>query len=144
MPRPPVGTRGGSGGKTGRGAGGGGGCTREASKGAASKYRGVSLKKSTGRWRAECRIGGKKTFLGNFHSEEDAARAWDRFKLWRCKADGKTKEEVEEELNFPLSEYSDAEVTALQRCTQEELIQELRQKAEQARSEAAGVGPASL
>ena len=46
--------------------------------------------------------------------------------------------------NFPLSEYSDAEVTALQRCTQEELIQELRQKAEQARSEAAGVGPASL
>jgi hypothetical protein len=100
-----------------------------------SKYTGVTLVESTGRWRAECRIGGKKTFLGNFHSEEDAARAWDRFKLWRCKADGKTKEEVEEELNLSLSEYSDDEVTELQGFTQEELIQELRQKTKQWKSE---------
>jgi hypothetical protein len=102
----------------------------------------VTLKKSIGRREARCRIGSKRTALGYFDSEEEGARAWDRMVLWRCKADGKEKEEVK--FNCPLSEYSDAEVTALQRCTQEELIQELRQKAEQARSEAAGVGPASL
>ena len=37
------------------------------------------------------------------------------------------------QLNFPLSEYSDDEVAALQGCTQEEMIRKLRQKAEQTR-----------
>jgi hypothetical protein len=92
-----------------------------------SKYTGVSLDKGTGRWRGDCWIGGKQTYLGNFVSEEEAARAFDRFKLWSCKVDGKKKEEVE--LNFPLSEYNDAEVTALQGLTQEEIIQKLRRSA---------------
>jgi hypothetical protein len=63
--------------------------------------------KSSSRWKAQCYIGGKKTFLGSFGSEEEAARAWGRARLWLCKADGKKEEEVEEQLNFPLSEYSD-------------------------------------
>jgi hypothetical protein len=67
----------------------------------------VWLQKSTGRWKAKCRIDDKQTFLGAFDSEEEAARAWDRMRLWLCKADGKKEEEVEEQLNFPLSEYSD-------------------------------------
>jgi hypothetical protein len=84
----------------------------------------VSLKKSTGRWKAECRISGKPTSLGAFNSEEEAARAWDRIKLWSCKAYGKKKEKVK--LNFSLSEYSDDEVTALQGLTQEEICQKPR------------------
>jgi hypothetical protein len=42
---------------------------------------------------------------------------------------------VEVELNFPLSDYSGVEVTALQSCTQEEMVQQLRRVAEQSRSE---------
>jgi hypothetical protein len=98
-----------------------------------SKCKGVISVKKTGRWRAECRIGGKKTSLGAFGSEEEAARAWDRMQLWACKAHVKKKEEVY--LNFPLFDYSDAEVTALQGCTQEEIIQKLRRTAEQSRTE---------
>jgi hypothetical protein len=88
----------------------------------------VALKKSTGRWEARCWIGGKQTSLGTFGCEEEAARAWDRMVLWRCKADGKKEEEVQ--LNVPLSEYSDDEVTALQSCTQKEMIEELRRTEE--------------
>jgi hypothetical protein len=80
-----------------------------------SEYTGVTPSEGSGRWRALCRIGGKKTSLGTFCSEEEAARAWDRMQLWSCKANGKKKEEVQ--LNFPLSDYSDDEVTALQGCT---------------------------
>jgi hypothetical protein len=89
----------------------------------------VTLVKSTGRWEAQCTIGGKQAYLGCFGSEEEAARAWDRMQLWSCKAAGKKKEEVKK-LNFPLSEYSDAEVTALQGCTQEEIIKKLRRTEE--------------
>jgi hypothetical protein len=132
-----LGTRGDSGGKAGRGAGGGEGGTRAVSKtkklrrtgheervaNQSSEYTGVRLDKRTGRWQAQCRIGGKKTYLGLFGSEEEAARVWDRMRLWSCKASGRKEEEVQ--LNFPLSEYSDDEVTALQGCTQEEMIQSL-------------------
>ena len=89
-----------------------------------SGYTGVSLVKSTGRWKAQCQIGGKLTYMGSFGSEEEAARAWDRMSVWSCKGDGEKKEEVK--LNFPLSEYSDDEVTALEELTREEMIQKSR------------------
>jgi hypothetical protein len=106
-----------------------------------SKFTGVTLDKRTSRWRAKCKVGGKKTSLGNFDSEKEAARAWDRFKLWRCKADGKTKEDVEVELNFSFSDYSDDEVTALQELTQEEMIQKLRQAGKAVERPASPPGP---
>jgi hypothetical protein len=98
-----------------------------------SGYTGVSLVKSTGRWKAQCQIGGKLTYMGSFGSEEEAARAWDRMRLWLCKAGGKKEED--EQLNFPLSDYSEDEVTALQGCTQEQMIQKLQRTAKQWRSE---------
>jgi hypothetical protein len=104
-----------------------------------SKYTGVTQMKKTGRWKsgrwqAQCTIGAKKTYLATFDSEEEAARAWDRMRLWSCNAAGKEKEEVEVELNFSLSDYSDDEVSTLQSCTQEEVIQKLRETATQTRT----------
>jgi hypothetical protein len=97
-----------------------------------SKYWGVySVKRRTGRWEAQSTIGGKSTSLGQFGSEEEAARAWDRMRLWSCKGRGKKKEEVQ--LNFPLSDYSDAEVAALQRSTQEKMLQKLRRTGQEER-----------
>jgi hypothetical protein len=109
-----------------------GGRTREAfSKTSRKKYTGVTLEKKTGRWKAQCQIGDKHTYLGIFGSEEEAARTWDRMRLWSCKANGKKKEEVK--LNFPLSEYNDDEVTALQALTQEEMILKLRRTGQEER-----------
>jgi hypothetical protein len=96
-----------------------------------SEYTGVTLVKSTGRWKARCCVDGKETSLGHFGSEEEAARARDRMQLWSCKASGKKKEEVQ--LNFPLSEYSDDEVAALQGCTKEEIIEKLRRTGQEER-----------
>ena len=82
--------------------------------------------------------------------------------MWLCKIDGKKKQEVH--LNFPLSEYTDAEVTALQGLAQEEMIEKLQRTANKSRSacganavdcpaspgpavvkrKAAGVGPANV
>lgn len=43
----------------------------------ASSYRGVCFHKSSSKWRAQSQIGGKRTTLGYFVSEEAAARAYD-------------------------------------------------------------------
>jgi len=43
-----------------------------------SKYKGVSLEKRTGRWRAFIRVSYKKVALGYFASEVEAAAAYDR------------------------------------------------------------------
>jgi hypothetical protein len=145
MPRPPVGTRGNNGGKAaGRGAGSGEGSTREASsKTSGKKFTGVSLDKRTGRWRAECKIDGKRTSLGSFDSEEEAARAWDRIQLWACKAHGKKEEDVKN-LNFPFSDYSDDEVTALQGLTQEEVIKKLRRTEERVANQSSAYAGVTL
>jgi hypothetical protein len=42
-----------------------------------SRYKGVSWFAQTERWRAQIRVGGKKTHLGYFHDEVAAARAYD-------------------------------------------------------------------
>ena len=41
-----------------------------------SRYKGVSLEHRRGRWVARVQIEGRRTFLGYFASEEDAARAY--------------------------------------------------------------------
>ena len=43
--------------------------------GASSQYRGVSFNKQTGRWTAACKLHGKRTFLGYFATELEAAVA---------------------------------------------------------------------
>jgi hypothetical protein len=43
-----------------------------------SKYKGVHRYKPTGRWRSQIRIKGKKTHLGYFADEKEAARTYDR------------------------------------------------------------------
>lgn len=46
-------------------------------KEASSKYKGVSYKKATKKWRAQIGINGKKVHLGDFIDELDAAAAYD-------------------------------------------------------------------
>ena len=41
-----------------------------------SKYMGVAYHKANNKWVARITVGGVTTFLGNFHNEEDAARAY--------------------------------------------------------------------
>jgi hypothetical protein len=129
-------TRSNGGGKAaGRGAGGDGGGKRAASKtpkttktARRKKCTGVVKVKTSGRWLARYKVGGNITSLGSYHCEDEAACAWDRMRLWSCKDDGEEEEEVEEELNFPLSDYSDDKVLQLGLCkTQWEMVQRLRQ-----------------
>lgn len=47
--------------------------------GASSKYRGVGWDKGANRWRARIVLGDKLKFIGLFHIEEEAARAYDQF-----------------------------------------------------------------
>ena len=42
-----------------------------------SRYKGVHYVKKTGKWAANIRINGKKTWLGSFKTEIEAARAYD-------------------------------------------------------------------
>ena len=50
-----------------------------AERGGRSKFKGVSWDCSKGKWRAACCVNGKITNLGTFHSEEDAALAYNDF-----------------------------------------------------------------
>jgi DNA repair exonuclease SbcCD ATPase subunit len=121
------------------------GCTLEKmlKKLRSSEYTGVSLEKRTSRWLAQSLVStAKRVYLGTFGSEVEAARTWDRMQLWLCKADGKKEEEVQ--LNFPLSEYSTAEVTALQRCAQEEMIEKLRRAGKAVVQRPATLGPVTV
>lgn len=43
-----------------------------------SNYRGVSLKKSTGRWQAKIRFHNKQKHIGYFTTVEEAAKAYDK------------------------------------------------------------------
>ena len=45
-------------------------------QGASSRFLGVSLHKSSGRWQASCRVNGKPHYIGLFDREDDAAAAY--------------------------------------------------------------------
>lgn len=53
------------------------GMNRGAIKNKSSKYKGVSWLKCGNKWAAEIRANNKKTYIGIFSSEEDAAKAYD-------------------------------------------------------------------
>ena len=47
------------------------------STGGASQFKGVTFDKRWGKWHAKIKYNGKRTYLGGFANEEDAARAYD-------------------------------------------------------------------
>jgi hypothetical protein len=47
----------------------------------ASNYKGVVYREKQKKWVANCTINGKRKYLGSFKSEEDAAKAYDKFCL---------------------------------------------------------------
>jgi hypothetical protein len=44
-----------------------------------SYYKGVHLNKKTSRWHTSCRLNGIKKYIGSFETEEEAAKAYNRF-----------------------------------------------------------------
>jgi hypothetical protein len=56
----------------------GGGADRPAGMPKSSRFRGVTLFRPTGKWRAQISLQGCTTSLGDHDTEEDAARAFDR------------------------------------------------------------------
>eukprot|EP00873_Tetraselmis_striata_P027894 jgi/Tetstr1/448158/TSEL_035450.t1 len=64
-----------------------------------SVYRGVTLFRPTGKWRAQISAYGKTTSLGDHETEEEAARAFDRAVI--------NKDFWAARTNFPIEEYSD-------------------------------------
>ncbi|GAB4820313.1 hypothetical protein N2152v2_007359 [Parachlorella kessleri] len=85
-----------------------------------SKFRGVTLFRPTGKWRAQISAGGKTLSLGDHETEQEAARAFDRALLHKQGRQAKT--------NFPLAEY-ESEMEHLQAMTHQELVALLRSKA---------------
>lgn len=51
-----------------------------------SRYKGVSRHKQSGRWSADIKVMGRKTYLGLFETEEEAARAWQAAAALRASA----------------------------------------------------------
>ena len=54
---------------------------KQTKSGCASKYRGVSIHKRTGMWRARIKKDKKEIHLGLFHSEIDAAKKYNEYAL---------------------------------------------------------------
>ncbi|WIA17417.1 hypothetical protein OEZ85_014270 [Tetradesmus obliquus] len=74
-----------------------------------SSYRGVSWHERSKRWEARAWGGGKQHFVGSFTSELDAARAYDKAILKL----GGTGPKSASRLNFPLGDYSAADLEQL-------------------------------
>jgi len=85
-----------------------------------SRYRGVTLFRPTGKWRAQISTGGRTTSLGDHDTEEEAARAFDRAAINKSGSNAVT--------NFGMEEYA-SELNDLARMTQSELVASLRTKA---------------
>jgi len=95
-----------------------------------SRFRGVSLKKKSGQWKSQLTIDNKKTYLGIFDEEEEAARAVDRMSIW-CKIHDKTKKGGYE-LNFDSSNYADEEAALTAIDTMEAMVKKIREDAARA------------
>jgi hypothetical protein len=89
-----------------------------------SRFRGVTLFRPTGKWRAQISASGKTTSLGDHDTEEEAARAFDRAAI-------NIKGGTAALINFDVSEYAD-EVPRLVKMSQAELVAELRARARKA------------
>eukprot|EP00240_Pyramimonas_obovata_P016402 CAMPEP_0118922006 /NCGR_PEP_ID=MMETSP1169-20130426/1093_1 /TAXON_ID=36882 /ORGANISM="Pyramimonas obovata, Strain CCMP722" /LENGTH=276 /DNA_ID=CAMNT_0006862819 /DNA_START=265 /DNA_END=1094 /DNA_ORIENTATION=+ len=85
-----------------------------------SKFRGVTLFRPTGKWRAQISAAGKTTSLGDHDTEEEAARAFDRAAINKAGTNALT--------NFSTDEYQN-ELAKLVKMTQAELVAELRNRA---------------
>ena len=92
-----------------------------------SRYRGVHQTFPTMRWEAQFRRNGKPTSLGCFDEEEDAARAYDKMKVWCWMHDPKTLEGGLKAgtINFDVSEY-ERDIGHLDEMSQDDLIGSLR------------------
>ncbi|KAG2486719.1 hypothetical protein HYH03_014647 [Edaphochlamys debaryana] len=64
-----------------------------------SQFKGVTLYRTTGKWRAQISHGGRTVALGDYVSEEEAARVYDRAVVWKY---GRRQEAS---FNFPMSDY---------------------------------------
>mmetsp|Transcript_32611 Transcript_32611/g.103915 ORF Transcript_32611/g.103915 Transcript_32611/m.103915 type:complete len:275 (-) Transcript_32611:185-1009(-) len=85
-----------------------------------SRYRGVTLFRPTGKWRAQISAFGKTTSLGDHDTEEEAARAFDRAAINKGGRNAVT--------NFEVAEYQH-EVEELMGMSQAELVAALRGRA---------------
>jgi hypothetical protein len=88
-----------------------------------STFRGVVLLKKSGRWKSQIWIDNKRTHLGTFFGEEEAARAYDRMSIW-CMIHGKTNK-AGYTLNFDRSDYA-GEEEELRVVTQVDLMKRLQ------------------
>ena len=105
-----------------------------------SAFRGVSAS-GYGRWRAPFKYSGRRTYLGTFDSEEDAARAWDRMMLW-CDLHGvvlnqgggsgqgrvHTSDSIRAALNFAYTEYAGVMEELRGVKTLDAMVQKLQQE----------------
>ncbi|KAK3269822.1 hypothetical protein CYMTET_21752 [Cymbomonas tetramitiformis] len=85
-----------------------------------SRFRGVTLFRPTGKWRAQISASGKTTSLGDHDTEEEAARAFDRAAINKGGPTAIT--------NYNISEY-DVELQELLKMSQPELVATLRSRA---------------
>ena len=88
-----------------------------------SRYRGVHQTFPTRRWEAQFRRNGKPTSLGCFDREEEAARAYDKMKVWCQMHEPKTLRAGT--TNFDVSEY-EQDTGDLDGMSQDDLIRSLR------------------
>jgi hypothetical protein len=93
-----------------------------------STYRGVTYTSATRRWRAQIKLKGTVSYLGEFDTEKGAARAYDRMAVW-CQLRGLVKKGPKgkgagsflEDLNFHYADY-EGELDELGRMTQDEVV----------------------
>jgi len=88
--------------------------------GKSSAFRGVTLFRPTGKWRAQISVGGKTTSLGDHDLEDDAARTFDIATINRLGLSGK--------LNFPAVDYAPF-LGIIASCTWHESVTMLRHRA---------------